>query len=438
MLLGESSYTGGLSMYIGHQPVEYFVGHIGNRRTNDLILSTKAEKGTSNTMLKGDNEGTNEKGDASEEEETIDVNEGEELEPEPIRHHGQDGLEVALFFEPDLIIIEPKPYNFDDDATTYAPDPDARFIVYELLPYMTNIDLSTEGGLEFSQLPHRTPGHNGVKYYVMKSHSEKFERKYAMKNGRCKWKIMDHPRLDSDTIAGIILLMVKASPQIEILVLITDICSQYNTLQRTTKFKLQNRRLFYNRSQNAPKVLEDVSRHGTSVLRHRYNFLQGKELQVTPRIVCGFYNVPYYENDFIDETDLEYFWDIEMDNIINFFTEEMGEWKYRSSTNVLVSFHQAVMFPEAKIWIQFMCTKIWLEGGHLISSSSDGFMQKDGWMQESGPIFQEFARQNSIWVPNHTPDMFGPTNIKQIEEVRNNKMDEQNDGSEEMDFEEDD
>ncbi|MBA0679438.1 hypothetical protein Goari_011204 [Gossypium aridum] len=84
----------------------------------------------------------------------------------------------------------------------------------------------------------------------------------------------------------------------------------------------------------------------------------GKEVQVTPRIICDFYNVPYYENDFIDETDLEYFRDIDMDSIINFFTKGKGEWKYHAGTNITVFFHQAIMFPEAKIWIQFVYTRI--------------------------------------------------------------------------------
>ncbi|MBA0776161.1 hypothetical protein Gotri_011199 [Gossypium trilobum] len=47
-----------------------------------------------------------------------------------------------------------------------------------------------------------------------------------------------------------------------------------------------------------------------------------------------------------------------MDSIINFLTERRGEWKYRASTYILVSFHQAIMFPKAKIWIQFICTQI--------------------------------------------------------------------------------
>ncbi|MBA0711394.1 hypothetical protein Golax_010583 [Gossypium laxum] len=65
------------------------------------------------------------------------------------------------------------------------------------------------------------------------------------------------------------------------------------------------------------------------------------------------------------------------------------------------------------------------------------------WMQELGPIFQEFARQNNIQVSNYTPDMFGPIKMEQEEEVHESekeedRKDEEEDGSEEMDFEEDD
>ncbi|MBA0680014.1 hypothetical protein Goari_011746 [Gossypium aridum] len=58
--------------------------------------------------------------------------------------------------------------------------------------------------------------------------------------------------------------------------------------------------------------------------------------------------------------------------------------------------------------------------------------------EESRTIFQEFARQNNIRVPNYTPDMFGLTNMEQIEEGQDSKEDDEDDENEEMDFEEDD
>ncbi|KAH1038792.1 hypothetical protein J1N35_040535 [Gossypium stocksii] len=91
-------------------------GHIDYRRTDNLFLSSGASKGTSNIMVKGDNEGTDEEGDASEEKRFANVNK----------------------------------------------DPDMRFRTYEPLPYMTNIDLSIEDGLELSRLSHKTHVHASV------------------------------------------------------------------------------------------------------------------------------------------------------------------------------------------------------------------------------------------------------------------------------------
>ncbi|KAH1039172.1 hypothetical protein J1N35_040915 [Gossypium stocksii] len=89
---------------------------------------------------------------------------------------------------------------------------------YEPSLHMTNLDLSVEGNLKFSRLPHRTLNHastvrdvrvlevgmeypnndiflatlkrynikNCVNYYVMKSRTEKFEGKCVTKDKRCK------------------------------------------------------------------------------------------------------------------------------------------------------------------------------------------------------------------------------------------------------------
>ncbi|KAH1098215.1 hypothetical protein J1N35_015136, partial [Gossypium stocksii] len=52
-----------------------------------------------------------------------------------------------------------------------------------------------------------------------------------------------------------------------------------------------------------------------------YCIYAGDKVQITPRIICDFYNAPFYDQDFIDETDLEYFREIDMDNIINYLTD---------------------------------------------------------------------------------------------------------------------
>ncbi|MBA0837804.1 hypothetical protein Goarm_009925 [Gossypium armourianum] len=68
------------------------------------------------------------------------------------------------------------------------------------------------------------------------------------------------------------------------------------------------------------------------------------------------------------------------------------------------------------------------------------------WMQELGLIFQEFARQNNIRVPNYTLNMFGSTQPEQEEQAHEREEEgkdeeeeeEEEEGDDEMDFEEDD
>ncbi|MBA0611210.1 hypothetical protein Godav_011911 [Gossypium davidsonii] len=132
--------------------------------------------------------------------------------------------------------------------------------------------------------------------------------------------------------------------------------------------------------------------------------MRGIKVKVTPRIICDFYNAQFYDQDFIDETDLEYFRDINMDKIINYLTEGREEWKYRLGTSISTSFNQAIMFPKAKMWIQFMCTRI----------------------------------VPTLIVFNYTPDMFGATPFDKEKGEHESEEEGERDGSDEMNDKEDD
>ncbi|KAH1121248.1 hypothetical protein J1N35_004408 [Gossypium stocksii] len=89
---------------------------------------------------------------------------------------------------------------------------------------------------------------NGVNFHVVKSKSEKFNRKCAVRDNSYSWKIMasvrkkirlwmnkkltgvswDHLKLDSDMIASLILPMVKVDPVTNVSILIANIRSQFN------------------------------------------------------------------------------------------------------------------------------------------------------------------------------------------------------------------
>ncbi|KAH1064100.1 hypothetical protein J1N35_029087, partial [Gossypium stocksii] len=50
--------------------------------------------------------------------------------------------------------------------------------------------------------------------------------------------------------------------------------------------------------------------------------VKGKKVHVIPWEICEFYNAPYYEFEFVENSDLEYFRNINMYNIINYLTED--------------------------------------------------------------------------------------------------------------------
>ncbi|MBA0688614.1 hypothetical protein Goari_006387 [Gossypium aridum] len=162
--------------------------------------------------------------------------------------------------------------------------------------------------------------------------------------------------------------------------------------------------------------------------------VRGKEVRVTPYIICDFYNAPYYKNDFIDETDLEYFRDIDLDSI-NFLTKGSGEWKYRTCINIPVSFHQGVMFLEAKMWTQFVCTKIVLA---LNVSNVNTFR---------AVLLYAILQKKQVcigkWIHQNMRRCVGsqkPINEYQVEEAHESEEegeDEKNDGSEEIEEEDD-
>ncbi|XP_040932863.1 uncharacterized protein [Gossypium hirsutum] len=148
-----------------------------------------------------------------------------------------------------------------------------------------HVDLSQDDTLEFPDLPHRRRDRtsssmdsgelevgkefsnkdsflgvvkqysimNGVNYKVVKSKSDKFKAKCVVQDGTCSWKIMaslrkktglweikkykgpytcvagvsqDHPKMDSDMLATLILPTVKADPRTLVPVLIANIHGQ--------------------------------------------------------------------------------------------------------------------------------------------------------------------------------------------------------------------
>ncbi|KAH1092389.1 hypothetical protein J1N35_019646 [Gossypium stocksii] len=232
------------------------------RRRDDILSMTSIGEGTSYVAADG----------RSDDESDVDSP----------REFGPDGAEVALFSEP-----EPVPTEAEGGSDEEEEDP--RFRANSPSTHIHNIDISNDDALEFSDLPHRRRDRasssldsgklevgkgfsnkdsflsalkqrsimNGVNYNVVKSKSDKFEAKYAMKDGTCAWKIMaslrkmiglweikkykgphtcvggvsqDHPKMDSSMCASLILSMLKKDPRTSVPALIFHIRSQFRIL----------------------------------------------------------------------------------------------------------------------------------------------------------------------------------------------------------------
>lgn len=47
-----------------------------------------------------------------------------------------------------------------------------------------------------------------------------------------------------------------------------------------------------------------------------------------------------------------------MDDVVKYLIEGRGIWNHRPNTEVLINFNQEIISPIAKIWKQFLCTRI--------------------------------------------------------------------------------
>ncbi|KAH1031763.1 hypothetical protein J1N35_043937 [Gossypium stocksii] len=65
-----------------------------------------------------------------------------------------------------------------------------------------------------------------------------------------------------------------------------------------------------------------------------------------------------HTHNFIDSVDLDKLQNIDMENVTKYLTQGRGSWNYRLDTGLQTNFNKAIMFPIAKMWMQFIGTKI--------------------------------------------------------------------------------
>ncbi|XP_017614134.1 uncharacterized protein LOC108459298 [Gossypium arboreum] len=127
---------------------------------------------------------------------------------DPPQEADPNGVEVALFSEPELVPSEPEDVEGGLDEEEEDPIQGSTLDSGDL-----------EVGKKFSSkdsflgaLKQRSINH-GVNYNVVKFKSEKFEAKCAMQDGVSQ----NHPKMDLGMIASLILLILKADPRTSVL-----------------------------------------------------------------------------------------------------------------------------------------------------------------------------------------------------------------------------
>ncbi|KAH1047205.1 hypothetical protein J1N35_037989 [Gossypium stocksii] len=204
-------------------------------------------------------------------------------EPEP------DGAEVALFSKPEPMPTELKgvqmkkkisdlghlPYKRRDHASSSLDSGEL-----EVGKDFFNKD-SFLGALKQHSIM------NEVNYNVVKSKSDKFESKCAVKDGTCSWKIMsslrkrtglweikkykgvsqDHPKMDSSMLVSLILPMVKEDPKTSVPVLMSHIRSQLRYTHRLLLVMAQDGyEISKDRFHEMIAILHSVNEEGTDYL----------------------------------------------------------------------------------------------------------------------------------------------------------------------------
>ncbi|MFQ6663063.1 hypothetical protein Gotur_030714 [Gossypium turneri] len=79
--------------------------------------------------------------------------------------------------------------------------------------------------------------------------------------------------------------------------------------------------------------------------------------------ICQIYDVPYYYCDYLYKTDLKEFRNIDTEEMLRFLTEGKEMWTYRTRTTIPEIFNQELMTPKDKMWMKFVCSRIWLITG---------------------------------------------------------------------------
>ncbi|MBA0837935.1 hypothetical protein Goarm_010045, partial [Gossypium armourianum] len=92
---------------------------------------------------------------------------------------------------------------------------------------------------------------------------------------------------------------------------------------------------------------------------HSFVKVKRVNVPVTEMSIFQIYDAPYYYRYYLYKTDLKEFKNIDIEEILRFLTEGKEMWTYRMGTVIPETFNQELMTPKAKMWMKFVCSRIW-------------------------------------------------------------------------------
>ncbi|MBA0715810.1 hypothetical protein Golax_014691, partial [Gossypium laxum] len=92
-----------------------------------------------------------------------------------------------------------------------------------------------------------------------------------------------------------------------------------------------------------------------------HSFVKAREVNVMliEMSICQIYDAPYYYRDYLYKTHLKEFKNINTKEILSFLTEGKDMWLYQTGIGIPEMFNQELMTPKAKMWMKFICSRIW-------------------------------------------------------------------------------
>ncbi|MBA0820684.1 hypothetical protein Gohar_022353 [Gossypium harknessii] len=87
--------------------------------------------------------------------------------------------------------------------------------------------------------------------------------------------------------------------------------------------------------------------------------VRGVNALVTKMSICQIYDAPYYYHDYLYKIDFKEFRNIDTEEVLRFLTVGKETWAYQMGIVILEMFNQELMTPKAKMWMKFVCSRIW-------------------------------------------------------------------------------